>query len=159
MTADEFAAEMLAELRKEFFARTPDKQFHQEKHLLLQAIAFPARYLNDRGASALPSKYRAILHEVITTIKKKGNRGQIRRFSVYFLHCVQEHMKHHGDDYYDDAKAARPVASLVNTAIRKLRATEAFRTTDALSQAHRTLATRAGRKKAPAPKQPDLFAS
>lgn len=158
MTADQFTSEMLAVLRREFFASAIDeKEFFQEKDLLLQAIAYPARYLNDRGAVALPSKYRAILRTVVGTIKAKGNRRQIRRFSVYFLHCVQEHMKHHGDDYYQDAKSARPVASLLEPALRRLQASEATRTTAALSEAHRALSSRAGRRKTSPPKQPELF--
>lgn len=78
MTAEEFTAEMLLELRREFFKEKTDKQFYQERNALLQAISYPARYLNDRGAKALPSKYQAILRTVISTIKRKGNRAKIR---------------------------------------------------------------------------------
>ncbi len=148
MTAEELTAEMLAELRREFFKRSTDKQFNQEAHLLRQAIYFPARYLNDRGARALPSKYRQILRIVIQTIKAKGNRAKIHRFSVYFLHCVQEHMKHHGDEYYQAAKSARPVASLLDPALRRLQSQEARDATEVLAQAHRFLALRSGRKRA-----------
>lgn len=148
MTADQFAADMLAELRKEFFSQATEKQFHQEKHLLLQAIAAPARYLNERGANASASKYRAIIRTVIRVIKEKGNRAKIHRFSVYFLHCVQAHMQHQGDEYYQSAKASRPIASLLDPAIRKLQQTEASRTTEVLAETHRTLAGRGRRKNA-----------
>jgi hypothetical protein len=43
---------------------------------------------------------------VIRTIKAKGIWAKIDRFSVYFLHRVQEHMRHHGDEYYQEAKSA-----------------------------------------------------
>jgi hypothetical protein len=57
-------------------------------------------------------------------------------------------MQHYGDDYYQAAKAARPIASLLDPASRKLQQTEASRTTEALAEAHRTLASRRGRKNA-----------
>jgi hypothetical protein len=66
--------------------------------------------MNERGVQARPNIYRDILGTVIKTIRERNNVSQIRRFSVYFLHAVQEHMKHHRDQYYYMAKAARPVA-------------------------------------------------
>lgn len=156
MTADDLTAAMLVELRRKFFHRN-ERLFYQERALLIQAIAFPARYLNDRGAKAPASKYRSILRLVIRTIKAMGRIGAIHSFGHYFLHAVQLHMQHHGDDYYQEAKAPRSIASLLDPAARKLAAAEAATVTDALAQAHRALATKAGRKKAAPAKQAELF--
>jgi hypothetical protein len=108
-----FVEEMLSRIRREFFRYATNKQFFQERPLLIQAITGPAKYMNERGVKAPASLYRRILQTVIDTIRQKGNRSKIQRFSVYFLHCVQEHMKHHGDEYYYQAKAARPIGSLL----------------------------------------------
>lgn len=158
MTADEFTAEMLAELRREFFKTATDRQFYQERNLLLQAIAAPARYMNDFDAKALPSKYQAILRTVIRAIKTKGNRAKIHRFSVYFLHCVQEHMRHHGDRYRAEAKIPRGVIGpLVNRELRRLQNAEGTDATAILAGTHRPLRLQSGRKRAAAPAQPELF--
>ncbi len=115
--------------------------------MLLEAITYPARYLNQRGAQAVASRYQQILRTVIRAVKTKGNRAVVRRFSIYFFKCVQEHMAHHGDEYYEEAKT-RPLGALVKPAIRKMRQAEAVETTDALASAHRVLALRSGRKRA-----------
>jgi hypothetical protein len=155
MTAEELTTSMLGELRRDFYRA--DKQFFQERDLLISAIAYPATYLNERGVKAGASKYRSILRTVIGTIKSKGNRGSIHSFGRYFLYCVQQHMRHHGDAYYHEAKEPRTVEVYIDPILRKLRRTEATETTDALVQARRAISVRSGRRKAPASKQPELF--
>jgi hypothetical protein len=156
MTPEEFTSEMLQELRHEFMRGASDKQFFQERTTLIEAITLPARYLNDRGAVALTAKYRGILHTIMNTIRRKGNRAVVRRFSIYFLKCVQEHMHHHGEDYYNDSKSLSGRV-LLQSALRDLRRTEALNATAALAEAHRALRLRGGRRKAAAPVQPELF--
>ena len=151
MTADELTAAMLGELRREFYQAKPAKLFYQDRSLLLKAIAAPAVYLNDRGAKAPGSRYQSILRLVIRTIKAKGDIGAIHSFGRYFLHAVQEHMRHQGDRYYEEAKAPRPLSTLVPGAVRKLTPDQAATVTDALAQAHRALSVKSGRKKAGPP--------
>src|SRR3954467_15682905 len=112
MMAPEFLNEQLALVRRTFFAKKTDRQFFQERDLLRQAIAFPAAHLKDRygltarsprGIKKLVGIYRQILRTVIDTIKQHGAVKKIERFSVYFLHAVQEHLKHHGEEYYQEA--------------------------------------------------------
>lgn len=45
--------------------------------------------------------------EIITGIKHHGKTGEIRFFSGYFLHAVQQHMKIQGERYYNEGKGAR----------------------------------------------------
>jgi uncharacterized protein YjaG (DUF416 family) len=158
MMAPEFINEQLALIRRTFFAKTSEKQFFQEKNMLLQAIAFPAAHLKERyGVSAMDSLYRRILKTVIETIVEKGNRAKIERFSAYFLHCVQTHMQHHGEEYYEAAKAARSAADILPAAMRGAHIVRADVTTQSLAELHRMLKSRGGRKKKPAPAQPTLF--
>ncbi len=160
MTADELTGEMLALLRREFFAGLSEKQFFQERNLLLQAITCPARWLNEHGARMPGSRYRAILMTVIGTIKRHGNRAKIERFSAYFLHSVQEHMKHHGDGYYYAAKEVRPISSMMPSAIRKLqpRGEPSGDLISRLAEVHRTLRNKGGRRAGKkAASQPNLF--
>jgi hypothetical protein len=157
VTPAEFTSEMLRELRREFYRDATEKAFFREADFLRQAIFYPANYLHERGVKALPSKYRAIVQTVVRAIKAKGNREKIHCFGVYFLHCVQEHMKHHGDEYYAEAKSPRAVASLLDPALRRLQNSEALNATAALAEAHRALRSKSGRKRLAAPKQSELF--
>jgi hypothetical protein len=158
MMAPEFLNEQLGLIRKTFFAGKTDRQFFQERDLLSQAIAFPAAHLKERyGVKAPDSVYGNALRTVIETIVAKGNRAKIERFSVYFLYCVQEHMKHHGEEYYDAAKASLRLAEQLPDVLGRVRRGEIERTADVLIELHRTLKSRAGRKKKAAPAQPTLF--
>lgn len=158
MSDVDFVAVQLEELRRTFFAKTPAKRFFQEKGLLLSAISYPATHLKKRyGVSTPETLSSAILGNVVQTIVKKGNRAKIQRFSVYFLHCVQEHMKHHGEEYYDRAKAALRLAESLPEIMAKVRVGEIQRSTDVMVALHRTLKSRGGRKKQLVEAQPTLF--
>ncbi len=160
MTADELTGEMLALLRREFFAGLSEKQFFQERNLLLQAITWPARWLNERGARMPGTRYRAILMTVIGTIKRHGKRAKIERFSAYFLHSVQEHMKHHGDEYYYAAKEVPRISAVMPRVIQKLQPIRepSGDLVSRLEEVHRTLRGKGGRRpEKNAAAQPDLF--
>lgn len=154
-----FVEEMLCLVRREFFAKYTDKRFFQERTMLIQAITWPARWMNDRGVKARPEIYRGILRTVIKTIRERGNVARIRRFSVYFLHSVQEHMKHHGDQYYYTAKAARPIGEVLPTALRT--SNQAGRavdpTTSTLAELNRVLRSPGGRRRRDSVGQLDLL--
>ena len=146
-------------IRREFFAAHMPKRFFQERAMLIQAITFPAKWMKERGRSPDFRLYRRILGTVIYTIKRHGNMAKIERFSVYFLHCVQEHMRHHGDEYYEAAKAARPIASILPDVTREVRPGRApDRATEILSQMNRILRSPGGRRRRiQASQEADLF--
>jgi hypothetical protein len=156
--APEFLNEQLGLIRRTFFSKKTDRQFFQERELLQSAITYPAKHLKDRyGVKAPDSIYQNVLRTVIDTIVAKGNREKIQRFSVYFLHCVQEHLKHHGEEYYEAAKASQRLAEQLPEVMRNVRRGETERTADVLIELHRTLKSRAGRKRKSALAQPSLF--
>lgn len=94
---------------------------------------------------------------MIETIKKHGKRRQIERFSVYFLHCVQKHMQHHSEEYYEQAKAALRAAESLPEVMSRVRIGEAARSTEVLVQLHRTLKSKGDRKKVVARAQMKLI--
>jgi len=153
-----FIESQLREVRR--FYCDADKAYFQDRRRLIKAIVWPVKWMNERGVRAPASLYARILGNVISTINLHGNLGEIDRFSVYFLHSVQEHMKHHGDQYYYEAKAARPISDIVPRVIRQVRpgcvpdsATETFR------QLNRVLRSPGGRRRRIQSNQPDLLAS
>lgn len=110
--AAQFVEEMLRRIRHEFFARLPEKQFYQERLMLIRAITWPDVWMDRRGVKAPISTCRRILGIVVGAIKQHGNQVKYRRFSLYLFKAVQEHMNHHGEQYYYEAKV-RPAAAVV----------------------------------------------
>lgn len=148
MSAAELAEQMLQVVRREFFSGTPEKQFFQERNLLLQAVTYPADWLHRLGAELPAAEYRRILQTVIDTIREHGNRAKITRFSAYFLHAVQTHMQHHGEEYYIASKQLRPASTAVPGIVRELRVDD--RTADVIAtlvEVRRALRSKGGRKK------------
>lgn len=154
-----FIAAHLATLRSKFYANKPDKQFFQERERLMTAISFPANHLKQRfGVKAPDSVYSNALKTVTAAILANAKLAKIECFSVFFLHCVQEHMKHHGEEYYEAAKASLRLIEQLPGVMRQVRVGETERTADVLIELHRTLRSRGGRKKKqPAASQPSLL--
>lgn len=157
--ADQVSERFLRSIRNQFYQEN-EKLFFQERLLLLQAITWPARYLDDRGVKLNAKRYTEILTTVIRTINRHGNLRTVRSFARYLLHAVQEHMKHHGEEYYEQAKAvSRDIAAVMEGYSRKpLPAQD--NTTKTLADLHRLVAVKSGRKKQltrAAQPQPDLF--
>ena len=154
MNAGEFPSRMLAELEAAFYNRGADRRrFLQDREDLLRAILMPVDYLNRRGAIATAGQYAKIVRSVTSTILQHGTPDPRRRFSLYFLKCMQTHLDHHGEDYL---QAAKSLSALASSGARSLRQVEAIEATKALEQARRAIHLRAGRKKI-APPQPELF--
>lgn len=144
MKAAEFTSTILGEIERAFYPGAK-MRFLQDRTELLEAILLPNRYLNERTAIATGAQYAAIVRKVIQTIGAHGTPDPRRRFSLYFLKCMQTHLQHQGEDYLRDAKTLSALAG--NTA-RTLRQLEAIETTNALDQARRALTLKGGRKRA-----------
>lgn len=121
MTAQDLMESMLHHLRNQFYDDT--KTFAQQRRLLMVAITTPAAWLRARGVSLPARRQHEILMNIVTTIKHHGATGQIRFFSGYFLHTVQAHLKHQGERYYIEGRAARNHCENALGAIRGATAT------------------------------------
>ena len=144
--------DVLGELRRELFPKATYKQFYQERPSLVQAVTFPASYILERFGIPAPIRvYKRAIDTVIATIKAKGNRAKIDRFSLYFLHCIQEHLKHHGEEYAQEAKRTRRLAEFLPEAQRRTELESTRDQAQVLVEAHRTLTLKSGRKKKAAP--------
>jgi len=162
MTPSELLEEMLMEARRRFFAAETPKRWAQEKTFVIQAITWPARYLNDRGAKLPGTRYRQILREIFADIAGHMTKTKIRRMSAYLLHSVQEHMRHQGDRYYEETKSAKPVGKVAERAVQRLQVASPDDTTRVFAETHAALAQRHSiRRPAPASKpaetQQELF--
>ena len=73
------------------------------------------------GVYTLPShRYKGIVLDVLQTIKRHGDTRGIQYLPGYLAHCLQTHFKHHGDEYYEEAKALRSLTGDVIAALAKL---------------------------------------
>jgi len=123
--------------------------------------------LKERGVGLPAARYKALLTEVIRTINAHGNLKAVRSPGRYLLHAVQEHMKHHGEDYYEVGKRFRNALDDIMHGLKPRTKgaviQEVVPVVPALAEAHAILAAakggRPGRKKeASVPAlQPDLF--
>ena len=132
--------------------------------MLMQAICWPARYLDDRAVKISAERYTSLLTTVIRTVNAHGNLSAVRSPGRYLLHAVQEHMRHHGEDYYDAGKRTRDALDDIMHGLKpRVKGAEIHsgsdQTVPALAEAHRLLGiAKGGRRKASAPAlQPDLF--
>jgi len=159
MTPSEFVQGTLRMIRASFMGGVSDKQFFQEKRWLEEAITHPASWLRERGGSYVTIKLmRRILTTVVRSIRQHGD--QPRRFSIYFLYCVQQHMKHHGDEYLQEAKRTPAASVYIKTAVADLRSASAAADPGAvLAETNRALGRgrRRIRKSKAADSVPDLF--
>ena len=151
LAAERFQEQTLAQIRREFYRTRTETEFFQERAMLLRAITHPSDWLKQRGIDKMSAAaYRQILTTVLTAIRGHGRPAKVLRFSAYFLHCVQEHMNHHGEEYYEAAKAERADAGAVaSKMLRKLQPGEAAEGTflDILVAVHRTVKSKGGRKR------------
>ena len=101
-TTNSIVEQYLRTLRSFYSA---DKRFYQQRRMLIQGITLPARWLDKSGVFLPESDYRKLLDTIISGIRKCGDLATVRNFGVYFLDCVQRHIKHHGEEYLDLAKS------------------------------------------------------
>ena len=112
-------------MRFQFYGDRPPKRFFQDRNLLLRnVILYPAHWLDERGVSLPSHRYKAIVLDVLQTIKRRSDTRGIQCLSGYLAPCVQTHFKHHGDECYEEAKARRSLTGDVIAAPAKLKANQ-----------------------------------
>lgn len=99
-------SDYLRRIRFQFYPDQP-RQFFQQQRLILKGITYPAAWLSKRGVIWTCDQYRQVLDEIILTIQRHGDTAKIQFFPRYFLWCVQQHMAHREDSYYDLGKSTR----------------------------------------------------
>jgi hypothetical protein len=158
---DTLITELLGCVRRDLYGSCPDKWFSQQE-VIKRALTFPAAWLARRHVEIPAARYQAILEGIIDGIVKQGDLSKVTFMGRYFYHCVQQHMWHHGDEYYREGVKISNRITVAMTAVERAHKGQDG-TVPAFSQAHQVLA---GRRKLPAhmrpaadPLQPDLFAS
>ena len=154
--ADFFMA-LMAKVRRDLYKGKPDKTWFAQQKMIKKALLHPAACLHKQRVELPAARYQAILEDIINTIASHGDLSKVEYVSRYFLHCVQQHMIHHGDNYYREGKAIRNRVDLVMGSVEKA-ARGADSTVPILAEADKLLklGKRKAKVKSIAP-DPDLF--
>lgn len=155
----EMIAVLVKHVREQFYTTWPERRWLQEQGLILKWVTWPASWLNERGISLSLARYEAILREIIVGIQRHGDTGKIKFFPVYFGHTIKQWFIHNGESLYEERKAIRNSIDL--RFLKGLPPTQVSGPDPiaALAMAHRVLATRRVKTKAPKidESQPSLF--
>lgn len=105
--------ELLAVVRNQFCPEMGDGAWFQSLRMFKRVVCYPAAELARAGVSLPPERYRARLLEVLTSIKRHGDTGNVHYWPGYLLKCVKEHWAHHGEDWLQEGKSIRTRAEAV----------------------------------------------
>ena len=155
---EDLVADVMGVIRGQFYGDLPGRAWFQQQHFIRERfVLWPARWLDQRGVTLKPERYRAILLEILTTIKQHGNTAGVKYWPRYLVHCVQQHFAIHCEEYYSEGKSLR-------SALDRVMATAARAQTSTpdpvrvMAEAGRLLAAGKRRKKVvPRPKERLLF--
>jgi hypothetical protein len=147
-TPGEMVNELLGVIRGQFYGDVPAKKWFQDQHLIKQwFVLWPARWLDERGVTLPPGRYKEILLGILDTIKGHGNTAGIDYWPRYLAKCVQSHFAVHGEEYYEEGKSVRAALDRALATAQRAQST----TPDpvrVLAEASRALATAKRAKKA-----------
>jgi hypothetical protein len=114
------AADIITASLDEIRARLYDRRawsarFYPERDMLISAITWLATWFRKRGVAPSVQRYRAIIARVVQDIDRHMRIDQPKCMALYFHACLQKHMQHQGETYYDEAKALRNVLQAVTS--------------------------------------------
>lgn len=146
-TMQQTIEELLETIRTRFYPaatavdRTAARRFHRDRRLLLYALTWPAAWLEHRALTCPGGRYRRLIEERLAAIAAHGDPARYAPcFPRYLLACLQDHLRHHGDELYDELKHIRNALDqlLANTRLAQ-RVREETRQRDILAATHRLL--------------------
>lgn len=160
----DICGDLLAVMRRQFF---PDsfsqdpavfKRWKQDEAWLKRnVVLWPAAWLNRRGITLKPERYKEIILGVMNEIKIHGKTGAVGFWPGYLMKCVQSHFRHHEDEIYAEGKSLRTQLERVIATAQNARAS-APDPIKALAAAQQVLAGQRKQKLArPAGLQMEMF--
>ena len=105
---DDAVRQLLEEVRGGFYAGHPARDFHRDRRMLLYALTWPASWLERRGLTCPPARYRGLLADRLAAIAAHGDPARYGAyFPTYLLKCLQDWFDHHGEELYGELKHIR----------------------------------------------------
>ena len=150
-TPEEIISHIMLVIRSTFYQGNP-AWFKDQHFIKKRVVTYPAQWLDSRGVTLQPERYKAVLIEIIRTIKLNGNTESVIYWPRYLLHCVQQYLKHHGEELYEEGKSIRSALDLAMTHLTHCQQRQPD-VVAGIAQVHKALtAAKVGRKKATAVK-------
>jgi hypothetical protein len=149
----EIIDDLMGSIRNGFYPGD-ERWFADQEFIRRRVVTWPAAWLNSRGVTLKPERYKELLLGIIIEIKRCGKTEAVKYWPGYLAHCVQQHFKHHGEEIYEEAKAVRNQVETALMACHK--AADAARGTDSvagLALVHYALTSAHKRKRRPGGKQ------
>lgn len=137
-TPEEVIGDIMQSIRSAFYQG--DKRWFVDQHFIRQrVVTYPAAWLTSRGVTLKPERYKSVLQEIIRTIKRNGDTSHVTYWPRYLLHCVQEHLKHHGEDLYNEGKSLRNALDSALARCRQAQTAPSIDCVEAIAQVHHAL--------------------
>jgi hypothetical protein len=102
--------DLLGAVHRQFCPDLQGKAWFTQVGFFRRVLTWPASWLDRRGVSLPPARYKEILLGVFNEIKGHGNTSVVKRWPGYLLRCLQSHFSHQGDRYYEEGKSIRALA-------------------------------------------------
>ena len=104
----EIVQDILSAIRNQFYPDATPKQWAQDSVFIRREfVLYFASWLDKKGVTLKPGRFKQILLERLNEIKAHGATDKIKYFPGYLKHVLQTHLRHHGDDYYQEGKNLR----------------------------------------------------
>ena len=129
-------------IQKSFYQECSIREFHKDKNRLLYAITWPATWLEKRHLLITQKHYQEIITERLKDIKIHGDPKRYQPyFPRYLLKVLQDWVRHHEDELYEQLKHGSYTIDFIFDEIKKIpiasEQTKCF--CPVLAQAHRLL--------------------
>lgn len=110
-TPDNAVADLLRLVQQRFYPPTGDANhahFFRDRRRLIYALSWPAVWLEYRGLTCSPARYRCLVTARLEAIACHGDPNRYGAyFPTYLLKCLQDWFRHHGDELYAELKHLR----------------------------------------------------
>ncbi len=107
-TSQEMRDELLRFVQAHFY-KNDYARFAKDQRMILKLVVLKlAVYLNDQAVTISESRYMEIMRDkILMEAVRFGRVDEVKYPPAYLGQIVDSHLRIHGEDYYDEAKAIR----------------------------------------------------
>ena len=141
-------AEILDQIKKRFYHTTSYPQkYYQDQRMLLYAITWPAKWLEQRALTISAEQYKQLLFERLDDIAKHGQPSRYQDyFPAYLLKTIQRWFAHNAEALYHKLKHIRNQLTDIQKWLQTARAPQPNDVVTPIAQAHQILHRQIRRK-------------
>jgi hypothetical protein len=149
-TPESLVARLLSTVRGQFCGDMLAGEWAMHSHFIRRnVILWPARFMMGKGFTIPAARYEQIMRAIFQTIMREGKTEAVKFWPGYLMKCVQDHWRHHWEDYYAEAKAIRNQVAALIAGCKPIPPSDS--TVEALALAHQILTSKHRRSRPAAP--------